>query len=119
MVENIPSTRQKDFIEHVAERRRGYRTAKPARSRILEKKWWEKRERMSDSEGALARLLGADIASVICPSEAKSSPAGSGGKGGGDGGKGGSGGSGKGRRVVRRKGSGEGGKRRAVRRKRK
>ena len=118
MVENIPSTRQKDFIEHVAERRRGYRTAKPARSRILEKKWWEKRERMSDSEGALARLLGTDIASAICPSEAKPSPAGSGGKGGG-GDKGGSGGSGKGRRVVRRKGSGEGGKRRAVRRKRK
>jgi hypothetical protein len=118
MVENIPATKQKDFIEHMAERRREYRTAKPARSRILEKKWWQKRERMSDSEGALARLLGADVASAICPSEAKPSPAGSGGKSGG-GGKGGLGGSGKGRRVVRRKGSGEGGKRRAVRRKRK
>ena len=118
MVENIPATKQKDFIEHMAERRREYRTAKPARSRILEKKWWQKRERMSDSEGALARLLGADVASAICPSEAKPSPAGSGGKGGG-GGKGDLGSSGKGRRVVRRKGSGEGGKRRAVRRKRK
>ncbi|MCS5584481.1 MAG: hypothetical protein NZ777_13290 [Pseudomonadales bacterium] len=115
MVENIPTTRQKDFNEHVAERRREYRTAKPARSRILEKKWWKKRERMSDSEGALARLLGNDIASAICPSEVIPSPT----SGGGKGSKGSSRGSKKGRRVVKRKGSSEGGKRRAVRRKRK
>ena len=115
MVENIPTTKQKDFNEHVAERRREYRTAKPARNRILEKKWWKKRERMSDSEGALARLLGNDVASAICHSEVKPSPTSSGGS---KGGKGSSRGSKKGRRAVKRKGSGEGGKRRAVRRKR-
>ena len=115
MVENIPATKQKDFNEYVAERRREYRTAKPARNRILEKKWWKKRERMSDSEGALVRLLGSDIASAICHSEVKPSPTSS---GGGKGGKGSSRGSKKGRRAVKRKGSGEGGKRRAVRRKR-
>ena len=116
MVENIPATRQKDFIEHVAERRREYRTAKPARSRILERKWWKKRERMSDSEGALARLLGKDIASAICPSGAIPNSASS---DGGKGSKGSSRGSKKGRRGVKRKGSSEGGKRKAVRRKRK